>query len=225
MTTRVGAVGVEETTGAGVLLRSGGRLEAFPMPLGSDRTLGLAGPYGTPLIAELPAPADPAGGVSCAKACPGRYKLPSTARTSAVMRDIWPSGNNKVSRGFPQARPSTSPCVVRLVKTGNTHSEQMFSAFPSIADIVSRSRLLLKIPADTPSRTCRKASSVRGPRSMMRRNSHTFPAVTATDDHDCRGRPTVLKIAFSLIGLKGSAAAEALSAHAGSVVSQWPQDR
>ena len=99
----------------GGLLRSGGRLEAFPMPLGSERTLGLAGPYGTPLIAELPAPADPAGGVSCAKACPGRYKLPSTARTSAVMRDIWLSGNfnNKVSRGFPKARPSTSPCDVR----------------------------------------------------------------------------------------------------------------
>ena len=116
MTTRVGAVGVEETTGAGVLLRSGGRLEAFPMPLGSERTLGLAGPYGTPLIAELPAPADPAGGVSCAKACPGRYKLPSTARTSTVMRDIRPSGNfnNKLSRGFPQARRSTSPCDVRL---------------------------------------------------------------------------------------------------------------
>ena len=111
MTTRVGAVGVEETTGAGMLLRSGGTLAAFPMPLGSERTLGLAGPYGTPLIAELPAPADPAGGVSCAKACPGRYKLPSTARTSAVMRDIWP--NNKVSRGFLQARPSTSPCDVR----------------------------------------------------------------------------------------------------------------
>src|SRR6266481_283671 len=86
------------------------------MPLKSERTLGLAGPYGTPLIAELPAPADPAGGVSCAKACPGRYKLPSTARTSAVMRDIWPSGNfnNKVSRGFPLARPSTSPCDVCL---------------------------------------------------------------------------------------------------------------
>src|SRR5437879_5011695 len=89
------------------------------MPLGSERTLGLAGPYGTPLIAELPAPADPAGGVSCAKACPGRYKLPSTARTSAVMRDIWPSGNfnNKVSRGFPRARPSTSPCDVHLGST------------------------------------------------------------------------------------------------------------
>jgi hypothetical protein len=31
------------------------------MPLGSASTLGLAGPNGTPLIAELPAPADPAG--------------------------------------------------------------------------------------------------------------------------------------------------------------------
>ena len=120
MTTRVGAVGVEETTGAGVLLRSGGRLEAFPMPLGSERTLGLAGPNGTPLIGELPAPADPAGGVSCAKACPGRYRLPSTARTSAVMRDLRPSGNfnKKVSREFPQARPSTSPCDVRLGSKG-----------------------------------------------------------------------------------------------------------
>jgi hypothetical protein len=116
VTTRVGPVGVEETTGAGVLLRSGGRLEAFPMPLGSERLLGLAGPYGTPLIGELPAPADPAGGVSCAKACPGRYKLPSTARTSAFMRDIRPSGNfnDDVSLAFPQERPSTSPCDVRI---------------------------------------------------------------------------------------------------------------
>jgi hypothetical protein len=103
VTTRVGADGVGETTGAGVLLRSGGRLEAFPMPLGSERTLGLAGPNGTPLIAELPAPADPAGGVSCAKACPCRYKLPSTARASAVMRDIRPSGsfNNESKARIP----------------------------------------------------------------------------------------------------------------------------
>ena len=116
MTTRVGAVGVEETTGTGGLLRSGGRLEAFPIPLGSERTRGLAGPNGTPLIGELPAPADPAGGVSCARACPGRYKPPSTARTSTVTRDIRPSGNfnHKVSRGFPRARRSTSPCDVRL---------------------------------------------------------------------------------------------------------------
>ena len=51
---------------AGELLRSGGTLAALPMPLGSESTLGLAGPNGTPLIGELPAPADPAGGVSCA---------------------------------------------------------------------------------------------------------------------------------------------------------------
>ena len=125
MTTRVGAVGVEETTGTGGLLRSGGRLEAFPMPLGSERTLGLAGPNGTPLIGELPAPADPAGGVSCAKACPGRYKLPSTARTSTVMRDIRPSANfnNKVSRGFPEARRSTSLCDVRLGSKGDLRAQ------------------------------------------------------------------------------------------------------
>ena len=43
----------------------------------------------TPLIAELPAPADPAGGVSCAKACPGTIRLPSVkARTSAELRNI-----------------------------------------------------------------------------------------------------------------------------------------
>src|SRR5215475_12008078 len=87
-----GAVGVEETTGVGGFLTSGGRLDALPMPLGSESALGLAGPKGTPLIAELPAPADPAGGVNCAKASAGRYKLPSTTRTSTVMRDIRSSG-------------------------------------------------------------------------------------------------------------------------------------
>jgi hypothetical protein len=59
------------------------------MPLGSESTLGLAGPNGTPLIAELPAPADPAGGVSWAKACAGKIRLPSArTRTSAELRDI-----------------------------------------------------------------------------------------------------------------------------------------
>jgi hypothetical protein len=54
---------------------------------------------GTPLIAELPAPADPAGGVSCAKACAGKIRLPSAkARTSAELRDI---------RVSPGAVPST----------------------------------------------------------------------------------------------------------------------
>jgi hypothetical protein len=67
------------------------------MPLGSESALGLAGPNGTPLIAELPAPADPAGGVSCAKACVGTISPPSAktsaktgakAKTSAELRDI-----------------------------------------------------------------------------------------------------------------------------------------
>jgi hypothetical protein len=143
VTARVGAVGVEETTGAGVLLRSGGRLEAFPMPLGSERTLGLAGPYGTPLIAELPAPADPAGGVSCAKACPGRYKLPSTARTSAVMRDIWPSGNfnNKVSRGFSQARPALRLVMSAVGQKAKFRGYQRKSALAPKDGVIGRPSL------------------------------------------------------------------------------------
>ena len=89
----------QDTGGAGELVRSGGISEAFPMPLGSESTLGLAGPNGTPLIAELPAPADPAGGVSCAKARAGKIRLPSAkARTSAELRDI---------RVSPGAVPST----------------------------------------------------------------------------------------------------------------------
>jgi hypothetical protein len=44
VTERMGAVWYELTTGAGVLLRSGGVLAALPIPLGSERLLGLAGP-------------------------------------------------------------------------------------------------------------------------------------------------------------------------------------
>src|ERR1700730_5059775 len=94
----------------GGLVRSGGISEAFPMPLGSESTLGLAGPNGTPLIAELPAPADPAGGARRAKACAGKIRLPSAkTRTSAELRDIQvsPGGctfNDDLGRAFPQAR-------------------------------------------------------------------------------------------------------------------------
>jgi hypothetical protein len=78
---------VEETTGVGGFLPSGGILDALPM--GSLSTLGLAGPNGTPLIAELPAPADPAGGVSCADALAGATRLPSSRmRTRGELRDI-----------------------------------------------------------------------------------------------------------------------------------------
>jgi hypothetical protein len=113
-------VGVEGTTGVGGFLPSGGTLDALPMPLGSLSTLGLAGPNGTPLIGALPAPAVPAGGVSCAKACSGTIRLPSAKasakpsakpRKSAELRDIKvPPGctfNNEVRRAFPRARQST----------------------------------------------------------------------------------------------------------------------
>jgi hypothetical protein len=75
--------------GGGEFAGSGGTLDALPMPLGSLSALGLAGPNGTPLIAELPAPADPAGGVSCAYARAGATKLPSSrTSTSGELRDI-----------------------------------------------------------------------------------------------------------------------------------------
>jgi hypothetical protein len=49
-------------------------LEEFPAPLGSSTELfsppGLAGPDGTPVTAELPAPADPAGGEPAALLLP-----------------------------------------------------------------------------------------------------------------------------------------------------------
>ena len=62
------------------LVPGGGIREALPIPLGSPITLGLAGPYGIPLIAELPAPADPAGGGNCARAPTGIIKLPSSTK-------------------------------------------------------------------------------------------------------------------------------------------------
>ena len=58
------------------------------MPLGSESALGLAGPNGTPDIDELPAPAEPAGGVNCANALAGTIKASATMRTSAGLRDI-----------------------------------------------------------------------------------------------------------------------------------------
>jgi hypothetical protein len=64
-------------------------MDALPMPLGSLSTRGLAGPNGTPLIGELPAPAEPAGGVSCAYALGGVAKVPSSrAIARAQWRDI-----------------------------------------------------------------------------------------------------------------------------------------
>jgi hypothetical protein len=91
------------------------------MPLGSESALGLAGPNGTPLIGELPAPADPAGGVSCAKACAGTIRLPSAkARTSAELRGIQVSPgcsfNDDVGAAFPHGR---RPCL--FAANGRAH--------------------------------------------------------------------------------------------------------
>ena len=58
------------------------------MPLGSESALGLAGPNGTPEIGLFPAPAEPAGGVSCADAVVGAVRPSATRRTSAGLRDI-----------------------------------------------------------------------------------------------------------------------------------------
>jgi len=58
------------------------------MPLGSESDLGLAGPNGTPDIAELPAPAEPAGGVNWANALAGTIKASATKRTSVGLADI-----------------------------------------------------------------------------------------------------------------------------------------
>ena len=87
--------------------------EAFPIPLGSASALGLAGPNGTPLIGELPAPADPAGGVSCAKACAGAIRLPSArARTSAELRDIQGLSGAASSRRCRVRIPARPPGVL-----------------------------------------------------------------------------------------------------------------
>jgi hypothetical protein len=58
------------------------------MPLGSDSDRGLAGPNGTPDIAELPAPAEPAGGVNCAHALVAALRTNAKGRTSVALRNI-----------------------------------------------------------------------------------------------------------------------------------------
>jgi hypothetical protein len=74
------------------LVPSGAIRPELPIPLGSESTAGLAGPVGMPDIAELPAPAEPAGGTNCAKApdASEHAEINETAMapTSAEMRDI-----------------------------------------------------------------------------------------------------------------------------------------
>ena len=69
--------------------RGGGVFGALPMPLGSDSDLGLAGPNGTPEIAELPAPAEPAGGANCANPLAGASTTDdATSQTNGRLRNI-----------------------------------------------------------------------------------------------------------------------------------------
>lgn len=111
-------------------MRSGGIVDALPMPLGSLSTRGLAGPNGTPLMAEFPAPADPAGGVSCAWAPPGAPPS-SSRRTSTDLRDIeYFRGfqlNHRVACPFPHSgrcRASARPGG----PTGRCEAYNRFSA-------------------------------------------------------------------------------------------------
>ena len=66
-TTELPKPGDDGVTGMVACDGSDGVLAALPMPLGLESVGLLAGPAGMPDIAELPAPAEPAGGVSCAR--------------------------------------------------------------------------------------------------------------------------------------------------------------
>ena len=96
------------------MVPSGAIRPALPIPLGSESTEGLAGPNGTPEIAELPAPAEPAGGTNCAKALgasgPVSASETAMAPTSAEVRDIGGLSmgtrcNGDVGRAFPDGKP------------------------------------------------------------------------------------------------------------------------
>ena len=70
-------------TGMAACDGSAGVRAALPMPLGSYTVGLLAGPAGMPEIGELPAPADPAGGVSCASDGVGESATSKNTRTTA----------------------------------------------------------------------------------------------------------------------------------------------
>jgi hypothetical protein len=60
----------------------------------------LAGPNGTPLIGALPAPADPAGGVSCAYALFDATKPPSSRTRTSTELSIAVCGMIEGERGI-----------------------------------------------------------------------------------------------------------------------------
>jgi hypothetical protein len=75
--------GEDGVTGMTACDGSAGVLPALPMPLGLYTVGLLAGPAGMPEMDELPAPADPAGGVSCACDGAGESTTNKRARTAA----------------------------------------------------------------------------------------------------------------------------------------------
>jgi len=93
------------------------------MPLGSESALGLAGPNGTPDIDELPAPAEPAGGVNCANALAGATRASAVKRTSAGLQDI-------------EVSPEGNPC-----------NDHMAPAFPRLQVVCFKSRFFFRRPS------------------------------------------------------------------------------
>ena len=88
--------GEDGVTGMAACDGNGGILPALPMPLGSYTVGLLAGPGGMPEIAELPAPADPAGGVSCASDDAGKS---TTSRATTC--------NKRIIDFFSKENPAT----------------------------------------------------------------------------------------------------------------------
>jgi hypothetical protein len=74
-------------TGIAACDGSGGILDALPMPLGSYTVGLLAGPGGMPEMAELPAPADPAGG-TCADDSDGERAMSRLRAKTTDLRVI-----------------------------------------------------------------------------------------------------------------------------------------
>jgi hypothetical protein len=82
-TTELPKPGDAGVTGMAACDGNDGVLAALPMPLGLYTVGLLAGPAGMPEIAELPAPAEPAGGVSCARDDAGESTTSKRARTAS----------------------------------------------------------------------------------------------------------------------------------------------
>jgi hypothetical protein len=82
-------LGDDGVTGTAACDGNDGALAALPMPLGSDAVGLLAGPAGMPEIDELPAPAEPAGGVSCAHDDTGESITSNSATSTTRIIEVF----------------------------------------------------------------------------------------------------------------------------------------